>query len=72
MPEHAALIAALIVERPLCLECIETKTGMDRSETDAYLLKIASVLQLRRSAGDRCRACGEIGRVYWLIQPPTP
>ena len=40
MPERAALIAALIVERPLCLECIEAKTGMDRSETDAYLVKI--------------------------------
>jgi hypothetical protein len=71
MPERAALMAALIVERPLCLECLEAKTGMDRSETDAYLARIANVLQLRRSAGDRCRACGEIGRVYWLMQPPA-
>ena len=71
MPERAALIAALILERPLCLECLEAKTGMDRSETDAYLVRIGNVVRLRRSAGDRCRACGEVGRVYWLVQPPA-
>ena len=28
MPEQAALIAFLIVERPLCLESISAKSGM--------------------------------------------
>jgi hypothetical protein len=70
MPEKAALIAALIVERPLCGDCIEAKTGLDRSETAAYLARIRRVVQLRRSNGGRCQSCGEIGRVYWLIQPP--
>jgi hypothetical protein len=44
MPERAALIAALILERPLCLDCVEAKTGMDRSETGAYLARIANWL----------------------------
>jgi len=70
MPEKAALIAALILERPLCIECIEAKTGLDRRETQAYLVRIARVVQLRRSKGDRCQSCGEVGRVFWLIQPP--
>ena len=71
MPEKAALIAALIVERPLCEDCIEAKTGLDRRETDAYLGRIRRVVQLRRSNGGRCQSCGEIRRVYWLIQPPS-
>jgi hypothetical protein len=71
MPEKAALIAALILERPLCIECIEAKTGLDRRETKSYLVRIGRVVQLRRSKGDRCQSCGEIGRVYWLIQPPS-
>jgi hypothetical protein len=69
MPERAALIAVLILERPMCLDCMETKTGMDRHETDAYLQRIRTVLQLRRSHGDRCRMCGTVGTVYWLMQP---
>ena len=63
MPERAALMAVLILERPMCLDCMETKTGMDRHETEAYLQ------HLRRSHGDRCRMCGTVGTVYWLVQP---
>ena len=70
MPEKAALIAVLIMERPLCLACIEAKTGMDRDDVERYLTRIRRVVQVRRSHGDRCRACGVIGPVYWLIQPP--
>ena len=53
----------------MCLDCMETKTGMDRHETEAYLQRIRTVLHLRRSHGDRCRMCGTVGTVYWLVQP---
>ena len=70
MPEKAALIAVLIMERPLCISCLEAKSGLDRHEIEAYLARIRRVVKVRRSTGDRCRACGIIGPVYWLIQPP--
>ena len=66
MPETAALITALILERPMCLDCIATKTGASLNEVEASFLRIGRVLRLRRHTGESCRACGTEGLAFSL------
>ena len=63
MMQHSALIAALILQRPLCLDCISAKAGLSTAEVDGYLHVIGRALELRRIE-DRCRACGENATVF--------
>jgi hypothetical protein len=64
MPANSALIAVLLVERPMCLECISAKAEVSAAEVRRYLIDIATSLDLRHHANDRCRICGNIGPVY--------
>ena len=59
MPE----ITALILDRPLCLECIAAKSGLTADQAEALLERIAAPWKLYREPA-RCRACGEIRRTY--------
>jgi hypothetical protein len=65
MPERGALVAVLIMERPLCVTCISEKSGITIAETEALLTRIEGTVSLTL-ATDRCRACGEPTEVYWL------
>ena len=65
MPERGALVAVLIMERPLCVNCISEKSGMTTAETEALLTRIEGAVSLTRNR-DRCRACGEPSEVYWM------
>jgi len=68
MPATSALIAILILERPLCLDCIATKSDITIFEADRYLNVLShSPLQLRLSENGRCRACGE-GRLVFSLR----
>ena len=69
MPSRAALITALILDRPLCLSCISARAVATPNEVDASLSAIGQVLTLGRDT-DRCRACGTEGPVVWLERPP--
>jgi hypothetical protein len=66
MPANAAVIAVLILERPMCLDCIASKSGVTVTEVDRYLTVIARSLELRRFEHERCRACGEERPVFSL------
>jgi hypothetical protein len=68
VPEHAALIALLILERPLCLECIATKAGVSLSEAERYLGLIEKGLSIVTHES-RCRTCGEPRTVFSLSRP---
>jgi len=70
MPQNAVLITALIMERPLCLDCIGTKTGLNDGAVQDYLKVMERVLRVRRDH-DRCRACGAITAVV-STTPPSP
>ena len=63
MPERGALLAVLIVERPLCVDCIAEKSGIVAEEVDPLLARIATRIAIT-STVDRCRACGETKKVY--------
>jgi hypothetical protein len=62
----AALITALILERPMCLDCIAHKANVSLNTVEASFLQIGRVLQLRRHANERCRACGVDGLAFSL------
>ena len=65
MPERGALVAVLIIERPLCVECISGKSGLATGEIESLLATIERSVSLTH-ATDRCRACGEPTEVYSL------
>jgi hypothetical protein len=69
MSETDALIAAPILERPLCLPCIALKATISETGVEASLARIAPVVRIRRELGGRCRACGQAGIVVSLIRP---
>ena len=70
MPEHAAVIAVLLLDRPMCLDCISTKSGLSVHEIERYLTIIATSLELNRLV-ERCRACGESLPVISLSRHPA-
>ena len=63
MPEKAALLAVLIVDRPLCVDCVAEKSAIVADEIEPLLARIATRIAIT-SAVDRCRACGETKKVY--------
>ena len=66
-PDTAALItAALIIERPLCLECIALKAGVGPATTELALTRIKKALIIQRDEVGHCRDCGIIGVVFSL------
>jgi hypothetical protein len=63
--QHGALIAVLIIDRPMCRDCIAVKSRLSTVETECYLESIGRGLDVR-VAEDRCRACGEHTVVFSL------
>jgi hypothetical protein len=67
MPEKGALLAVLIVERPLCVDCISEKSGLPTDQIEPFLTRIESKVPLSRGE-DRCRACGRFMNVSWIVR----
>jgi hypothetical protein len=62
VPEKSSLITALILERPMCTDCIGTKSTLIPEAVEAYLSVMSRVLRLHRGGGE-CSACGAITQV---------
>ena len=70
MPQTAALLTALILDRPLCSECIALRTPLyDAAQVEKALHDLRAVLRVHRARADRCRACGEYRPVYSIERP---
>jgi len=69
VPAVAALISALIMERPLCVDCIALRAQVGVDVLIAYLAKIEAAVTVRRGVDDRCRTCGAVGRTYSIARP---
>ena len=63
-----ALITGLIVERPLCLECLSSKTALPPNVTEDTLAVIGTAMSVRRTATP-CGACGEPKETVSLRRP---
>ena len=70
MPE-AALITALILDRPLCLPCMASKSGVPAERVTGALDAIGAALVLSRQT-DPCAACGAMTTVYSVARPRRP
>jgi hypothetical protein len=68
MPGRAALLTALILDRPLCTSCLVSKSGLSPAELDATLAIVRSALQLH-SIRARCRSCGVHADVAFVDRP---
>lgn len=69
MPDRAALITALMLDRPMCLPCIAEKALVSVRRAESALEGIASALVLRRETA-RCVACGATTVVHSVGRPP--
>jgi hypothetical protein len=68
VPEQAAIMTALILERPMCVECIATKANMSMSEAQRYLQIITRAVPVVMDKG-RCRTCGESRATFSVRRP---
>ena len=71
MPVRAALVTALITERPLCMACISERALAPVDEVSALFQRIEEVLQVQRIEPGRCHACGIVSAVFF-VKLPTP
>jgi hypothetical protein len=67
---RAALITLLIVDRPLCLDCVAKRANLSVPRVEEYLDIIRRSLTVYHEAYDRCRACGNSAKVVSLDRPP--
>ena len=65
--DQSFVVASLLLERPLCPECIAAKTGLTETEIDRFLTVIGITLEVRRT-DERCRNCGIERPVYSLLR----
>jgi hypothetical protein len=70
MPDRAALVTALIVDRPMCVDCMAAKSGLTASALAVTLTTVQTVLVLL-SAVDRCRECGTVTAAFSIDRPST-
>jgi len=61
MPEHAAVITALIPDRPMCPDRIAAKANLTVDAVTVYLTRIATAVTVQTRPDERCHACGRIG-----------
>ena len=69
MPEHSSLITALILERPMCLECLARRANMTMEAAQTVLAVIGRALRLHRNDMAACRTCEKRGTVYHVERP---
>jgi hypothetical protein len=68
MQERAALVTAIILDRPTCMTCLSEKTGLSVAEVDATLLRIQRALRVHRGPGP-CHACSATRDVISIARP---
>ena len=66
--DATAVITALILDRPMCLDCIGTKSGLIVAHVEMVIPRIAAALKLYREVA-RCRMCSAIAHVVSLERP---
>ena len=67
MPERAALIAVLIVGRPLCADCIAVRGNISPYDLGDHLQR-CRVCTRSTSSATAAAPCGVVGEVYSLQQ----
>jgi hypothetical protein len=66
-----ALVIALTLERPTCLDCIARSGAMTVDDVEVALQMIAAFLEFHTEPA-RCSVCGKATRVFSVQRPPSP
>ena len=66
MPQHAAVIAVLLLDGPTCRDCAASQSRLRATEVDRYFEIIGRTLVVLRLENERCRLCGSTGPVFCL------
>jgi hypothetical protein len=69
MPERFAIITALLLDRPTCIDCLCDKSGVKPARVNSILARIRRVMRVHRLPAGRCRACGEHRPVISIDAP---
>jgi hypothetical protein len=70
VPQITAVIMSLIIERPMCVECIATRTQISVDAVKGYIDRMRASVHIHDSSG-RCRTCGRADQpVFWLSSHP--
>jgi hypothetical protein len=69
MPQYAAMIAALLLDRPTCLNCATSMAPLSETEALRYLEIIAITLVVLHLENEHCRVCGTVGPVFCVRRP---
>jgi hypothetical protein len=70
VPDRAALITALILDQPMCVDCMAEKSSLSASAL-AETLRTVQIALVLHSAVDRCRECGTVTAVFSIDRPST-
>jgi len=71
VPEQTVLVTALIVDRPMCLDCLATSVGTTVDDVGVILQRLTAILELHAER-DACRSCGITSRVFSVERPTAP
>ena len=66
----ASPIAALIVNRALCRDCIAEKSGMEARAVDAAITGLSLASKVDHYLNGTCVACRKSALVYAIDRPP--
>jgi hypothetical protein len=70
VPEISAVIMALIIERPMCVECIASRAQISTDAIKSYIDRLRESVRIQDGSG-RCRTCGRGDQpVFWLSASP--
>jgi hypothetical protein len=67
LPQYAAMIAVLIIDRPLCVKCLSDKSGLTANQVESYLDRVRRTVSVERGV-DLCRRCGKSTTVYSILR----
>src|SRR5262245_5125608 len=68
MSEQAALLTALIMDGPVCMVCLQERTGFVSATIEVTLTRIQKVLTVTDA---RCQVCGTIKQVFSVQHPDS-
>ena len=69
MRDGFAIITALLLDRPTCIECLSEKSGMKWGRVKVVLAGIGKVMRVHHVDNARCHACGEQRAVVSIDAP---
>ena len=70
VPEITAVVMALIIERPMCVECIAARAQVPADTIKSYIDRMRASVHIQDGSG-RCRTCGRGDHtVFWLSARP--